>query len=140
MHSDSPHRLKQEVAAAVRAEVGDAAVLVYLFGSQLSGAVHAESDVDVAVLADHAFAAEDYLALQSHVAERVGASVDLVDLHRASTVMRMQVVTTGALVYARSPAEQGHFETYVFSSYAALNEERSAILKDIRRCGQVYGG
>ena len=63
-----------------------------------------------------------------------------VDLARASTVMRMQVVSTGSLLEAIDGAAQERFEDLTYSAYARLNEERREILEQIRREGRVHGG
>ena len=65
--------------------------------------------------------------------------VDLVDLRAASTVMRMQVISHAIVLAAFDPAEQARFETYVYSSYARLNEERKAILAQVAREGTIHG-
>ncbi len=113
--------------------------LIYLFGSQADGAGHAESDVDLAVLLPRALPARQRWEVQEDLARRLHRSVDLVDLRNASTVMRMQVVSTGRVLYEDSRAARDHFETYVYSSYALLNEERQSILEAIHRRGRVYG-
>ena len=53
--------------------------------------------------------------------------------------MRMQVVSTGAIIHVSDKYELDVFETYVFSSYARLNEERRAILEAVQQRGRVYG-
>jgi hypothetical protein len=65
--------------------------------------------------------------------------VDLVDLRRASTVMAMQVVSTGEPIGVLDPVEKERFEDYVFGAYARLNEERRAILQQVLRDGTVHG-
>lgn len=115
-------------------------IAVYRFGSTANGPPHAESDVDIAFLAAAPVAAVDRFALQEQVAARVGRDVDLVDLGRASTVMRMQVVSTGILLAAVDPAAQERFEDLTYSTYARLNDERREILEQIRREGRVHGG
>jgi hypothetical protein len=64
--------------------------------------------------------------------------VDLVDLLAASTVLRAQVIAYGERLYCGAQFACETFENYVFASYARLNEERDAILRDIRQRGQVY--
>lgn len=66
--------------------------------------------------------------------------VDLVDLSRASTVMRMQVISTGCPLAALDAAAQEAFEDLTYSACARLNEERREILEQIRREGRVHGG
>ncbi len=115
-------------------------IAVYRFGSWGTEHERADSDVDLAVLPTAPLEPMQRWNLAQAVANLLGRDVDLVDLLRASTVMRAQVIAYGARLYCADEAVCSTFETYVFSSYARLNEERSAILHDIRQRGRVYGG
>ncbi|MEK7705018.1 MAG: hypothetical protein AAB426_08670 [Myxococcota bacterium] len=53
--------------------------------------------------------------------------------------MRAQVVSTGILLVDADPGARAIFETTVYASYARLNEERRALLDDIKQRGHVYG-
>ncbi|CUS38498.1 hypothetical protein [Candidatus Nitrospira nitrificans] len=64
--------------------------------------------------------------------------MDLLDLRSASTVMRMQVISTGECLAAPNEAARREFEMYVYSDYARLNEERREILNHVRTRGSVY--
>ena len=66
-------------------------------------------------------------------------SVDLVDLLRVSTVMRMQILESAVLLFERDTSARQRFETAACSAYARLNEERRVILEQIRKEGTVYG-
>ncbi len=72
-------------------------IAVYRFGSTASAQEHAESDLDIAVLAGDPIDAVARFELQERLAAAVGRDVDLVDLRRASTVMAMQVISTGRI-------------------------------------------
>ncbi|MEX2400260.1 MAG: nucleotidyltransferase domain-containing protein [Rhodothermales bacterium] len=112
---------------------------IYLFGSQAKGRVHRESDIDLAILAPEPVAPEDRLDVQEELSVRFRSDVDLVDLMSASTVMRMQVVTTGSLLFEDEPAVRHFFEMRTLSAYALLNEERTGLLEHVRRRGRIYG-
>ena len=73
------------------------------------------------------------LAIQLH------RDVDLVDLRTASTVMRVQVISTGEYLEPPNEPTRREFEMYVFAGYARLNEERREILKRISASGLGYG-
>jgi hypothetical protein len=77
--------------------------------------------------------------IQETLAGKLGRDVDLVDLAAASTVMAMQVVANGTLLYEAPGDARGRFEDYTFSAYARLNEERRSILDRVRAEGSVYG-
>jgi predicted nucleotidyltransferase len=115
-------------------------IAVYRFGSTASAQEHAESDLDIAVLAGDPIDAVARFELQERLAAAVGCDVDLVDLRRASTVMAMQVISTGVPLAVFDPAAQEAFEDLTYSVYARLNEERREILVQVRREGRVYGG
>ena len=115
-------------------------IAVYRFGSTAGGRTHAGSDVDIAFLPAAPVEPVARFELQERLAARMGCDVDLVDLRHASTVMRMQVISTGGLLAAFDPAAQGAFEDYTYSAYARLNEERREILEQICREGRVHGG
>lgn len=123
---------------ALRRALGDG-IVVYQFGSSVAGMTHRESDVDVAVLAPRRLGVTERFDLQEHVAASLGRDVDLVDLQSASTVMAMQVVSTGTVLFDGAPEARGAFEDRTFSSYARLNEERRGILERIASEGTVYG-
>ncbi len=114
-------------------------VALYLFGSAATGETHAHSDVDLAFLGVEPLPACERFDLQEQAASLLGRSVDLVDLRAASTVLRMQVVSTGRLLWEGDADERGRFEDLAFSSYARLNEERRAIVEQARREGTVHG-
>jgi predicted nucleotidyltransferase len=128
-----------EIAAFIRGGL-PALIAVYRFGSTASGQQHAESDLDIAVLAAEPIDPVARFELQERLAARVGCDVDLVDLRRASTVMAMQVLSTGNALAVFDPVAQEAFEDLTYSAYARLNEERREILAQIRREGRVHGG
>lgn len=114
-------------------------VAIYVFGSAATGETHAGSDLDLAVLAPRALPSLERFTLQERLASMLRRSVDLVDLSVASTVMRMQVVSKGRLLFESDAGERGRFEDRVFSAYARLNDERAAILAQVLGERTVYG-
>jgi predicted nucleotidyltransferase len=127
----------QPILDLLRARVPGLAA-VYLFGSSETGDTHAASDLDLAVLSSSRLEPMVRWELQGDLAARAGRSVDLVDLRSASAVMRMQVVSTGRLLLSIDPAEVDRFEMFVYADYCRLNEERRAILDDVKRRGRIH--
>ena len=115
-------------------------IALYRFGSQAKGTARPDSDVDLAVLARYPIPALRRFELAQELATQLHRDVDLVDLRSASTVMRMQVISTGECLFTVSDRLQGAFEDLVYSTYARLNEERREILNDVRTRGSVYAG
>ena len=115
-------------------------IAVYLFGSFATDAANTSSDIDLAVLAAAPIVAEQLIRARELLSERLRRDVDLLDLGRASTVMRAQVVSTGRLLLDADPSFREPFEATVYSAYARLNEERRGILERIRSEGRIHGG
>jgi len=132
------YQLSQETVEKICASLPDV-MAVYLFGSAVSGKMHPESDIDIAVLTDSPIEPERLWKLAQDIAAMVGREVDLIDLRTTSTVMRMQIIKVGKRLYCRDQAACGAFEDFVFSDFARLNEERAGILEDIKQRGAVYG-
>ena len=114
-------------------------IALYRFGSQAKGTARPDSDVDLAVLARNPIPAIRRFELAQELAIQLHRDVDLVDLRSASTVMRMQVISTGTCLDAPDEPARREFEMYAYSDYARLNEERRDILKRIAESGVVYG-
>jgi uncharacterized protein len=129
----------EQVITCLKGEV-PALQAVYRFGSQAQGTAHSESDVDLAVLARNRLELGLLGGLQQDLAVILNRDVDLVDLRAASTVMQMQVLSTGECLFCGDVQARDLFEMIAYASYARLNEERAGILEDIRTRGSVYGG
>ena len=114
-------------------------IAVYRFGSRTSGQARPASDVDLAILACQPLPSVRRFELEQELAGVLHRDIDLVDLQGASTVMRMQVISTGECLFSGGDRERQRFEAYVYSSYSRLNEERREILKDVHERGLVYG-
>jgi predicted nucleotidyltransferase len=110
-----------------------------VFGSRARGDARADSDLDVAFLADPEPDALTRFDLAQQLAARIDLDVDLVDLKRVSDVMRMQIVSTGRVLFDDGRIETAEFLDRVYADYARLNEERAGILHDVRRRGSVHG-
>lgn len=113
--------------------------VIYLFGSQVRGGVHEDSDIDVAILSAEPLLPTLRFEMQAELSVRLRSDVDVVDLRSASTVMRMQVVATGSVLYGEESEIRQRFEMQTLSAYALLNEERAAILDHVHRRGRIYG-
>jgi uncharacterized protein len=125
-------------ADLLRARVAGLRV-VWLFGSHARGDAHAESDVDLAVLADAPLGAEACFALRTDLEDLIGVDVDLIDLLTADDVLRVQAIEHGRCLFERSATDRARFEMHALSRYAHLNEERRGILEDVARRGSIRG-
>jgi uncharacterized protein len=114
-------------------------IAVYRFGSVAHGDARPDSDLDLAVLCPDPLTHEVRFDLMGQLAMLSGRPVDLIDLARTTSVMRAQVVTTGQRLFCANSTQCETFEDFALASYARLNEERRAILRDIKARETVYG-
>jgi len=133
-----PENLMQQLVAELRSAV-PAALGIYVFGSYAQGQHTPSSDIDLAVLPSAPLSALHVWNTAQKLAVIANHDVDLVDLLRASTVFRAQVIAHGRRLFCANTFLCEEFESRAFTQYARLNEERREILEDIRRRGSVYG-
>lgn len=76
-------------------------VAIYRFDSEVRGDATRSCDIDLALLAQQALPGERLFEFAQELAARLGRDVDLLDLKRASTVMRAQVIATGRILDSR---------------------------------------
>lgn len=90
--------------------------LVVLFGSQVTGRVHPESDVDIAVRGTKILSLSQQLELARQL-DKVLIDTDLVDLRRASPLMLASVATTGQVLFERRKNAFAHFRLLAINQY-----------------------
>ncbi|NHM31274.1 nucleotidyltransferase domain-containing protein [Bacillus sp. C11] len=112
--------------------------LIILFGSTVTGALHKDSDIDIAFLSEKQFDKYEIFMVAQELAAKLNRDVDLIDLLRASTVFKAQVIHTGKAIYCTNDKKKAEFELMALKMYAKLNEERSTILKNIDESGSIY--
>ena len=69
--------------------------LAILFGSLAKGAAHSESDLDLAVGADHPLDTDETMELIADLAEAFGRPVDLIDLSTVGEPLLGQIIAGG---------------------------------------------
>lgn len=113
--------------------------LLYLFGSFATETETSESDIDLAFYSEEALEPEAVYDLAQTLAVSLRRDVDLVNLAYAPTVLQMQIVNSGRLLFCEDKAFADAFEGRILSMYLRFQEERKAILSEIQRRGSVYG-
>lgn len=122
---------KQVIVEMLRENVAPS--FVYLFGSQSSGTARQDSDIDIAYVADKHLSPYERFILAGQLASLLHVDVDLVDLNVASTVLQMQIVSQGSIIYCTEELFRQLFAMRVYKMYARLNEERAAIMQNYAR-------
>jgi predicted nucleotidyltransferase len=140
MSSIAPKSLAIDAAivAILRAALPDLQA-AYRYGSAGSGYERADSDIDLAVLADRPLAFDELSRLTVELMRLTGREVDLNDLRRLPVTLRVQIVAGGYRLFAADVGTADEYAARTLSDYARLNEERRNILDDVRRRGSIYG-
>jgi len=105
--------------------------LILLFGSVVTGTMHTQSDIDLAFLFDKP---ADILALTNRVIRLLHTdNVDVVDLRRASPLLKFSAVKNGMLLYEREPGIFNGFYSLAFRMYVDTKKLRDAQAVSIRQ-------
>ena len=93
--------------------------LVILFGSRATGNIHVESDTDIAVLGRHGpMPADRMIDLPFRLSEVIKpGEIDLVDLERASGLLRHVACEQGLLLFEASPGLFAQFRLRAWNMY-----------------------
>jgi len=95
----------------------------YLFGSRVEGVSGPESDLDLAVYLDKEDISQTNplyeTRLSLEIEEAIGniLEVDILELNRASLILKYQVTSKGKLVFARNEEEARDFEALIRKKY-----------------------
>jgi|CryGeyStandDraft_6_1057127.scaffolds.fasta_scaffold143030_2 predicted nucleotidyltransferase len=106
--------------------------LIYIFGSISKDKVRKDSDIDIAILTDRQIDEYKLFILSQKLADVLKREVDLVDLNKASTVLKVQIIKTGKLIYNSDNLRKMYFQMRAMRDYALLNEERMEIINKIK--------
>jgi len=98
--------------------------LVLLFGSIAKGSVHRKSDIDLGFLFDEPV---DFLTLTNEVTKLLHSDrVDVVDLRRASPLLKFCAAQKGKVLYERSDGLFNQFFSLSFRIYVDTKKLRNA--------------
>ncbi len=104
--------------------------LVLLFGSFPLGKTHKQSDIDLAFLFDKPV---DILELTNRVIRLLHAdNIDVVDLRRASSLLKFSIAKTAKVLYEKSPGIFNEFCSLAFRMYVDTKKLRDAQSRAIK--------
>lgn len=90
--------------------------LAYVFGSVAGGTAQADSDIDVAVMADSPMTADQQIAIISDIAEATGRAVDLIDLRMAGEPVLGQILRYGVRIIGGPERHAQLMSKHVFNN------------------------
>lgn len=95
--------------------------------------------IDLAYLSDKKLSPYEIFMVGQKIASKLNVEIDLLDLKNASTVMQVQALHYGKLIYYKDKSVYDRFAMRVYKAYAKLNEERELIIQSIKERGDIYG-
>lgn len=119
---------ERTIVELLSARLGARLLAVYLHGSRAEGRARADSDVDLAVLADGALDAVMRFDLEQDLATALHAEVDLLDLRSAPAFLRGRVAALGQTMLIVDEFAAAEFETLALCDYARLHEESGEVI------------
>ncbi len=90
---------------------------VYLFGSAASGNVHAESDLDLAIVPKHSNLHLQKLDILTDLAREGFCNVDLVFLDTNDIVLKFESIRQNRLIYHAEGFDAGDFYSLILRQY-----------------------
>jgi uncharacterized protein len=111
---------------------------VYIFGSTVSGEAHNESDLDLAILLPTVANSDRLWECKQELETVLMQDVDLIDLQKASTVLRAQIINTGFQILELDRKACQSFEMLSLSMYLRFNEERVGIVEAILQDKRIF--
>ena len=91
--------------------------LALVFGSQVTGEITEESDVDIAVLPRRSLTFREEIMLNSELVDVLG-NVDMVNLRKASPLLLKEVIDNYQILYQSQASDFSRFEVYALQRYA----------------------
>ena len=114
------------------------AFIIILFGSAADERLRDESDIDLAFLSEKILSEYEVFIIAQELANELGRDVDLIDLSKASTVFKSNILGTGKIIYSSDENRKHEFQINTFKDYALLNEERKELLDRTLERGSIY--
>lgn len=117
-------KIKENVRSCLNSKEGIAAVA--LFGSQVTGQLRDDSDVDIAVLFEpnQVPSPLDIVGLREKISDQISKDVDLVCLNTCSPIIGMQILQHGEVVILKNKTLYNKYLIRLFTDYHDLKRMR----------------
>lgn len=104
-------------------------VAAYLLGSIVSGRLHPQSDIDLAILPDppKSFSTRERLSLAARLQDELPLEVDIGILGTHDVVFSAQAILHGECIYFRDRFKKDLFAATCLSLYAELKRQRAEV-------------
>lgn len=92
--------------------------LVLLFGSQVTGKIHSQSDIDFAFRSEKRISPADEALLQLEFSKILKSkNIELVNLRNSGPVLLRQIARKSVLIFEKEPAGYARFKIYAYKLF-----------------------
>jgi predicted nucleotidyltransferase len=111
--------------------------LILVFGSVVTGTLHGKSDIDLAFLFDRPV---DIVSITNSVIRLLHTdNVDVIDLKKASPLLKYSAAEKGRPLYEKSPGMFNEFYSLAFRMYVDTKKLREARVRGIKHFLEMRG-
>lgn len=122
-----------EVITQVVRDVLPDARAAWLFGSAAKGLWREGSDIDLAVSMNQPFGAAARMEAAERMISVLGIEVDLLDFHQMHTVMQVQIIDTGRLLFSDDPVALAQYQGFLHTEYQNIQQWRQPMMAQLAR-------
>ena len=119
----------QQISAYLSATFPDL-LAAYVFGSQVSGQTHADSDVDLAILCPKKMDNYQLWEKAQQLASTLNLDVDIVNIFEASPLLQYKIITTGKRILTRDIEFVEFFENKAILKYLEWQQRIQPLYDD----------
>jgi uncharacterized protein len=123
---------REVITQVVRDTLPDARA-AWLFGSAAKGRWREGSDIDLAVSMPHSVSAAARMVAAERMISALGIEVDLLDFHQMHTVMQVQIIDTGVLLFSKDPVALAQYQGFLHTEYQNIQQWRQPMMAQLAR-------
>ena len=112
---------------------------IYFFGSMAANKMRKDSNVDIAFLTDEDISDYEVFMKSSKLYDVFKRDCNLINLKKSSTILKIQVIGKGKIVYCSDNFKKSSFEMKCFKEYSLLKEESWEVWQSVSEKGNIYG-
>jgi predicted nucleotidyltransferase len=86
------------------------------------------SDIDLAVSMPRPFTASARMAAMEKMIAALGIEVDLLDFNQMHTVMQVQIIDTGHLLFSQDPVALAQYQGFLHTEYQNIQQWRQPMM------------
>ena len=118
----------RDVITQVVRDVLPDARAAWLFGSAAKGNWREGSDIDLAVSMPQPFTAAVRISAAERMIAALGIEVDLLDFDQMHTVMQVQIIDTGSLLFSQDPVALAQYQGFLHTEYQNIQQWRQPMM------------